>query len=219
MVEKQYFAVIGDIIGSRNVDDRAGLQRQLDAGLADVNQQYANQVASKYLLTIGDEFQGLLQTPEDLDRILASLRVAVHPVDLRFGIGVGGLVTPLREQAIGMDGPCFQRARAAIERAKERSTQIEVECGEAHAGFEIYSLLYSGMRRSWTERQRQIIDLSMSGMEGVEIARLLRVSQPAVSQHLRAAGVTYVRKATATWLLTLVLIVNKNTFGGEGTSA
>ncbi len=219
MGEKHYFAVIGDIIGSRKVDDRAGLQRQLNAGLADVNRQYANQIASEYLLTIGDEFQGLLRTSEDLDRILASLRVAVHPVDLRFGIGVGGLVTPLREQAIGMDGPCFQRARAAIERAKERSTQIEVECGETHPGFEIYSLLYSGMRRSWTERQRQIVDLSMSGMEGVEIARLLEISQPAVSQHLRAAGVAYVRKATATWLLTLVLIVNKNTFGEEVTSA
>jgi len=212
MDEKLYFAVIGDIIDSRIVDDRAGLQRQLDAGLADVNRQYANQIASKYLLTIGDEFQGLLRMSEDLDRILASLRVAVHPVDLRIGIGVGGLATPLLDRAIGMDGPCFHRARAAIERAKERSTHIEVECGEARPGFEIYSLLYSGMRRSWTERQRQIIDLSMSGMEGVEIARLLAVSQPAVSQHLRAAGMTYVRKATATWLLTLVLIVNKNTF-------
>ncbi|MEE8121255.1 MAG: SatD family protein, partial [Anaerolineales bacterium] len=200
-------------------DDRAGLQRQLDAGLTDVNKQYANQIASEYLLTIGDEFQGLLRTSETLDQILASLRVAVHPAELRFGIGVGGLATPLREEAIGMDGPCFQRARAAIERAKERSTQIEVESGEAHPGFEIYSLLYSGMRRSWTDRQRQIIDLSMSGMEGVEIARLLEVSQPAVSQHLRAAGVTYIRKATATWLLTLVLNVYTDTFGGEVTSA
>ncbi len=215
MVEKHYFAVIGDIVGSRNVDDRAGLQRQLDAGLTDVNKQYANQIASEYLLTIGDEFQGLLRTSETLDQILASLRVAVHPAELRFGIGVGGLATPLREQAIGMDGPCFQRARAAIERAKERSTQIEVESGEAHPAFEIYSLLYSGMSRSWTDRQRQIIDLSMSGMEGVEIARLLEVSQPAVSQHLHAAGVTYIRKATATWLLTLVLNVNTDTFGGE----
>jgi len=173
----------------------------------------------KYLLAIGDEFQGLLRTSEDLDRILASLRVAVHPVDLRFGIGVGGLVTPLREQAIGMDGPCLRRARAAIERAKERSTQVEVENGEAHPGFEIYSLLYSAMRRNWTERQRQVIDLAMSGMDGVDIARLLEVSPPAVSQHLRAAGVTYVRSATAIWLLTLVLLVNKDTFGGEVTSA
>jgi len=215
MGEKQYFAVIGDIIGSRNVDDRAGLQRQLGAGLADVNRRYANQIASKYLLTIGDEFQGLLRTSENIDRILASLRVAVHPVDLRFGIGVGGLVTPLQEQAIGMDGPCFQRARAAIERAKERSTQIEVECGEAHPGFEIYCQLYSGMRRSWTERQRQIIDLSMSGMEGVDIARLLEISPPAVSQHLSAAGVTYVRKATASWHELLAFIEAKGTVSGE----
>jgi hypothetical protein len=87
MAKKPYFAVIGDIISSRKVDDRAGLQRQLNAGLADVNRQYADQIASEFLLTIGDEFQGLLRTSEDLDRILASLRVAVHPVDLRFGIG------------------------------------------------------------------------------------------------------------------------------------
>ncbi len=219
MSDKQYFAVIGDIVESRKIDDRAGLQRQLDAGLAVINRQYANQVASKYLLTIGDEFQGLVQTSKSLDQILASLRIAVHPADLRFGIGVGELFTPLREHAIGMDGPCFQRARVAIERAKERSTQIEVENGDAHPGFEIYSLLYSAMRRNWTERQRQIIDLSMSGMEGVDIARLLGVSPSAVSQHLRAAGVAYVRKATASWLVMLASIVVEGTVSGEVTSA
>lgn len=195
-----YLAVIGDVVGSRQAPDRGRLQEQLQAGLRDVNAAFAAQVAAEFVLTVGDEFQGLLQGAAELDKLLATLRTHAFPAELRLGLGIGPLATPLRPQALGMDGPCFHRARAAIERAEARRTPIETDQGEPLFGFEIYALMVGYMRRRWTERQRQVVDLVGSGLEGQEVAAHLNITPSAVSQHLRAAGARYLAPATATWL-------------------
>lgn len=200
MAEAVYIAVIGDVIGSRRAPDRAGLQDRLGAGLRDVNAGFASEVAAEFVLTVGDEFQGLLGSTSQLDKILATLRAHAFPAELRLGLGIGILDTPLRQQALGMDGPCFHRAREAVERAESRGTPIEVEAGMPSAAMDIYAVLTGHQRSRWTRRQREVVDLSMSGMEGQEIAAYLSVSPSAVSQHLTAAGATAFRQATALWL-------------------
>ena len=115
-------------------------------------------------------------------------------------MGIGELETALETVALGMDGPCFHRARGAIDRAEARGTPLEIECGETVFGFEIYALLYGALRRDWTERQRQVMDLSMMGMPGNQIASLLGITASAVSQHLSAAKADVVDDATRYWL-------------------
>jgi DNA-binding NarL/FixJ family response regulator len=151
-------------------------------------------------LTIGDEFQGLLKHSEPVDKLLADIRASVHPIELRFGLGIGGLDTPLEIVALGMDGQCFRRARSALERAVSRETLIEVETSRSDPGFHIFSLLYAGMRQRWTMRQKQVFDLSMSGVPGKSIALRLGITASAVSQHLRAAEAERIFEATQHWL-------------------
>jgi hypothetical protein len=194
-----YIAVIGDVVGSRSADDRSGLQDQLGGGLRDVNTTFDEQIAAKFVLTVGDEFQGLLSAAGSLDLILATMRMHAFPAELRFGVGIGALETALRSQAIGMDGRCFHNAREAIERATERRTPVEVQADGPDAPFEIYSLLYGVIRSRWTTRQREVVDLSASGLEGREVAEYLSITPSAVSQHLRAAGAKELRKATREW--------------------
>jgi hypothetical protein len=200
MAEAKYIAVIGDVVGSRRAPDRAGLQDRLGAGLRDVNAGFESQVAAAFVLTVGDEFQGLLGSTMQLDKVLATLRAHAFPAELRLGLGMGELDTALRAQALGMDGPCFHRAREAVERAAARKTPIEVEAGDPSSAMEIYAVLSGHQRSRWTRRQREVVDLSMSGMEGQEIAAYLSVSPSAVSQHLTAAGAAAFRRATAVWL-------------------
>jgi DNA-binding transcriptional ArsR family regulator len=200
MSDARYIAVIGDVVGSRRAPDRAGLQDRLGAGLRDVNAGFAGEVAAEFVLTVGDEFQGLLGSALQLDKILATLRAHAFPAELRLGLGIGNLDTPLRPQALGMDGPCFHRAREAVERAAEHGTPIEVETGAQSAAMEIYALLMGHQRSRWTQRQREVVDLSTSGMEGQEIAAYLSISPSAVSQHLTAAGAAAFRQASAVWL-------------------
>ncbi len=194
-----YIAVIGDVVGSRSAGDRSDLQDRLGGGLRDVNAAFEDTIAAEFVLTVGDEFQGLLSAASGLDLILATLRTHAFAAELRFGIGVGPLETALRSQAIGMDGRCFHNARQAIERAAERRTPVEVQAEGPEAPFEIYSLLYGVIRSRWTTRQREVVDLSASGLEGREVAAYLSITPSAVSQHLKAAGAKELRAATVEW--------------------
>lgn len=194
-----YIAVIGDVVASRRAEERSKLQERLRAALKGVNKEFSWLVLAGFLITVGDEFQGLLGGAEEIDRLVAMLRARMSPVELRIGLGYGPLDTPLQPQAIGMDGPCFHRARAAIERAKAEGTAVEVELGRTAPAFEVYSLLYSELRGRLTRKQRRVLDMAGLGMEGVRIASQLEISPSAVSQHLRAAGYDSIRKATRIW--------------------
>jgi|Deesub1362A_J573_1020465.scaffolds.fasta_scaffold03128_3 uncharacterized protein YukE len=198
-METVYLAIIGDVVASRAASDRARLQARLQAGLEQVNAAFTGQLASTFVLTVGDEFQGLLRDASGLSRLLAQVSAALHPVEVRFGLGIGPLDTPLRPRALGMDGPCFHRARAAVQRAEERRTALEVEVPLDQPALEIYSLLYSQLRQGWTAKQRQVVDLSMAGFNGRAMAARLGVSPSAISQRLHAAGAPAVIQAALSW--------------------
>ncbi|KUI05835.1 SatD family protein [Mycobacterium sp. IS-3022] len=103
--------LIGDVVGSRRVADRAAAHRAINKALADV----AAGAIDPPAFTVGDEFQGTFPTVgEAVDAALA-IRLAVAPgIDVRFGIGWGA-VTVLDSVAGIQDGPGWWAAREAIE--------------------------------------------------------------------------------------------------------
>jgi hypothetical protein len=103
--------LIGDVVGSRTVADRAGAHRLLNRALRDV----ADQAIDPPAFTVGDEFQGAFTRVGLAIEAALSLRLAVAPdIDVRFGIGWGA-VTMLDETAGIQDGPGWWAAREAIE--------------------------------------------------------------------------------------------------------
>jgi hypothetical protein len=198
--QAKYLAVIGDVVKSREIPDRSRFQQQLRSSIRRVNEEFSSSIASNFVLTIGDEFQGLLKSVDRIPQLLAVIRSGIHPIVQRVGIGIGSLDTVLEPDAIGMDGPCFHRARDAIELAKTCGTSIEVETGYSNEAFRIYSLLYSKIRKQWTTRQQQVFDLSMIGFAGKTIAEQLEITPSAVSQHLTAVGADVIFEATRIWV-------------------
>lgn len=103
--------LIGDVVGSRTVADRAGAHRLMNRALNHVAEQAIDPPA----FTVGDEFQGAFTSVGLAIDAALSLRLAVAPdVDVRFGIG-WGTVTMLDETAGIQDGPGWWAAREAIE--------------------------------------------------------------------------------------------------------
>ena len=49
-----YFALIGDIIGSKKIDNRYQVQKSLESCLADLNNEFQAVLASKLSITLGD---------------------------------------------------------------------------------------------------------------------------------------------------------------------
>ena len=103
--------LIGDVVGSRSVADRAGVHRLMNRALRDV----AAAAIDPPAFTVGDEFQGAFSSVGLAIDAALSLRLAVAPeIDVRFGVGWGG-VTMLDETAGIQDGPGWWAAREAIE--------------------------------------------------------------------------------------------------------
>jgi hypothetical protein len=103
--------LIGDVVGSRRVADRAAAHRVTNRALRDVSGGAIDPPA----FTVGDEFQGSYPTVGKAIDAALSVRLAVAPgVDVRFGIGWGS-VTVLDPEAGIQDGPGWWAAREAIE--------------------------------------------------------------------------------------------------------
>ena len=82
-----YYAIIGDIKNSKEIDNRYEVQNKLKKILDDINLKYKADIKANFLITLGDEFQGLLNSPAFALEIVKYIQRELYPVKLRFGIG------------------------------------------------------------------------------------------------------------------------------------
>ncbi|OBB06264.1 RNA polymerase subunit sigma-70 [Mycobacteriaceae bacterium 1482268.1] len=109
--DTSFATLIGDVVGSRHIADRAAAHVSLNEALRDV----ADGAVDAPSFTVGDEFQGRYPTVGAAINAALSVRLAVAPgIDVRFGIG-WGQVTVLDPVAGIQDGPGWWAAREAIE--------------------------------------------------------------------------------------------------------
>ena len=198
-----FAAVIGDIKDSRKLETRKEVQKRLQKVLDRLNRKYEEDIVSSYLITLGDEFQGLLCSGKNILNMINEIKMEMYPVRLRFGIGFGTITTDIRrEMALGADGPGYYRAREAVEVLKEREKKnrpvpadlclkMEEEDRDKEVLLNtVFDLLYV-VEEGWTERQREIIwDMLVYGDGQQNTAARLSISQPTVQKAL-AAGSYY----------------------------
>jgi len=184
-VSVQYLVLIGDLRDSRQVKDRAGLQRLFESSLACLNQRFRDALASPLTVTLGDEFQAVFSDPLPVWEILSALQARLFPVTARFGLGLGEIATPVNPQAaLGMDGPAFYRARDAIVRLKKEGGDYRIE-GLDDADLINHTLsLVSGLQESWHCNRFATYHRFLSGIPVQQIAQELKISKTAVYKNL-----------------------------------
>lgn len=192
-----YIAIIGDIKGSKSIKNRKEVQENLAMVLNEINDHYSDDIASRFMITLGDEFQGLLLNGTSVMKIISRIEGRLDPVKLRFGIGVGEITTKINPyMAIGADGPGYHKARAAIEYLKENEKRkqssvsdirLEVEGENQEPQMFINTIfgLMAALKASWTKRQREIIQDMLEHRDNqTETAKRLNIKQPTVSKVL-----------------------------------
>jgi hypothetical protein len=194
-----FVALIGDIRGSRELDDRKDVQQEFKRVVESLNDAIpTHSIASQFTVTTGDEFQALLYDASDAVDAAVRASDQFHPARLRFGIGRGELDTEVnREQAIGMDGPCFHRARDAIKAAETNDAWVRVAGWPNGLDDRVNSLLelVQCVREDWTDRQAEFaVALAEEGSQK-RVAERFDVSKSTVSESLSAAHVQEVRNA------------------------
>ncbi len=183
MSPSRYCAIIGDIRHSRQLPRRGAVQKRFAGSIEKINREFRKEIASSFLITLGDEFQGLLFSPAESYRLVRRFQGLMEPVPFSIGVGVGTLSTPLEKQALGMDGEVFHRARAALEKA--RKTKRELLCDFDSPTLDLVNALIALLDDRWrriTPRQKEIRRLLLELDRQEAVARRLRISQPAVSR-------------------------------------
>ena len=127
----QYYAIIGDIKRSKKIENRCEIQEKLKKILDNVNSIYNNDISAKFLITLGDEFQGLLEITAPILEIIKYIQSEIYPIKLRFGVGIGNVSTLINhEAAIGADGPAFYAAREMIEFLREQEKKLKKQAAD-----------------------------------------------------------------------------------------
>lgn len=202
--ERQCVALIGDIVRSRSLPlaKRYDIQEQLNAVLEQFNEQYESSIVSRFVVTLGDEFQGLVKAPQIIPELVWQMENQLTEVKVRMGMGYGSLSTPVRDVAIGMDGPAFHNARAGIVEGKSIGRFGGVYLGfgtpanEVLNGFARILYLY---RSGWTDTQREVVELLRKGLKQSEIGAELGISQQAVSSRVRSSAWEAYAEAERGW--------------------
>ena len=203
---KLYIAIIGDIKDSKKIENRNEVQQKLNAILKKINMEYKEEISSNFIITLGDEFQGLLCNGARVMEIITEIETRLYPINIRFGVGIGAITTEInREYAIGADGPGYYSARSAIENLKENEKKKKINVGNIRFEADVENYLTISMlntitslmmaiKENWSERQRKVIyDMLTSGESQVEAAKRLGVKQSTV-QKILAKGKYYAYK-------------------------
>jgi hypothetical protein len=192
-------ALIGDIVDSKRIEDRAAFQRKLRGTLDEINGELAPGVlAARLDLAAGDEIQGLFRRPEAVVPVVTRLADALAPERLVVGVGRGGLTTDPSPRVSEMDGPCFHHARDALESARKDDAWVGVKgFGEsADVVLGALFLLIHTLRSRWTDKQAQYARAARQ-MLRKEFAARFQVSPSVVSESLKSAAFDAVRAGEA----------------------
>lgn len=182
---KKLLVLIGDIKDSQSVKDRdrEALQEILLDELQGLNTKYKESIVSPYTITLGDEFQAVFERADTVFVQMLKVMSAIHPIGVRFSLAVGDIDTPINtEQAIGMDGPAFHRARHGIELLKENGYIFHIGFEEDSPELRVINnslQLLSGEMRGWNNRRLIILHMMKEGYDYKEISEALEISKPA----------------------------------------
>jgi hypothetical protein len=203
--ERAYAAVIGDLVASRRVADRAALQERLETVLREASRSTA--AVQAFAPTLGDEFQGVFASLPLALRAALEVRFALGGgVEIRFGIGWGRIpVSRRRRSPFAQDGPAWWAARAALDRVREAEKGIRRPSGwrmgfaaesELPEGpyLEALTIALDALIFRFRDADRTIALGLLRGEPQKSIARRLRVTPSAVAQRASAKGLHSIRE-------------------------
>ena len=184
--------------------DQRGSQSSPDL-VTEAATTYAAGAVLPFDRTAGDEMQALYTDPAAvIDTVGRLLREDAWHI----GLGIGEVETPLPDHARAGRGPAYVLARDAVTRAKISPAHLAVG-GPGYRARQVETVLWlwAGVLSRRTAKGWEVADLVGSGVTHEQMGERLGITQSAVSQRGRAAGLVEADRARdlATELLTELL--------------
>lgn len=195
-------AIIANIVDSKSIKERNDFQIKLKILLESINERFFSDIAAKFRITLGDEFQGLLHNPKHVLLIMDDINLSLYPLKVRWGLGVGEIPTTSsildhRE----LDGPSYWNARKALDHIKKYNyygnSLTHLKTSDEDIKFDTlinsFLQLQDTIRLSWTYDQSFIIQYLLKehaydSFVQKDVAKTLGLSQQRISNVLAATS-------------------------------
>lgn len=198
-----YIAIIGDIVNSKQTSNRSSIQERLKQQLNRINHSFAQDFASPFTITKGDEFQALCKPNPYIFLIIDQIQLAFRDeVEIRFGIGLGEILTAIDPKlSIGADGPAYWEAQKAIKFIQDKddygSSLVAFSSEYKQIDRVINPLLTSSdfIKATWNSSQTDLFEFLISNKIYQEdfkqkpIAEKIKLSQSAFTKRLKSSGI------------------------------
>jgi hypothetical protein len=147
--------IIADVRGSRKMarDERYEGQLYLKSAIIQVNENFAELIEAPFMITRGDEFQGVLSLMENAFSTMLEFERLLFPLQLRYGIGRGAIQRMGSKIPIEMDGPAFHRATEALNQVKKKKQFFLCKTDSAQSDLIINTVLslMCAIKSKWNE--------------------------------------------------------------------
>ncbi|MBC8061027.1 MAG: hypothetical protein H7Y18_10195 [Clostridiaceae bacterium] len=121
----EYLTMICDLKKSRSLPNREQVQYQLIDMLKETNLIFASSIVVPFIITLGDEWEGLLKHDCNYMEILDFFHKKLGVIDFYCGIGIGPVsITNFQLTVNQLVGPSFYLARDAIFETKKLNKSL-----------------------------------------------------------------------------------------------
>ncbi|MCE7057629.1 SatD family protein [Algoriphagus sp. AGSA1] len=155
--------IMGDVVNSSNADQIA-LQKNFAQLIKMINESFKEELASPLTITLGDEFQGIVKSPEDVAFVLVALeeyrwRLEL-PILMRYSVTLGEIDTEINPViAYGMLGSGLMEAREALVEMKSAEDRLVLNGDFPRKRQMALSLnLLLELQEQWKWKDRDIIN-------------------------------------------------------------
>lgn len=206
---QNYAVLIADIKDSRQLKERERYEGQLflKSAVVQINESFSDTIEAPFMITKGDEFQGVLKNLSSINNIILQFEHLLYPISLRFGIGYGPIQKMGSKIPIEMDGPAFHRANAALNSAKKKKSAVRIDTRDDEFDQWInilYRLIFS-IKSRWSETTYKRYWLYKEMGTYKRVAADERVSPQAVWDSIHHSGAADVLEAEKTLDKILIL--------------
>jgi hypothetical protein len=137
------------------MEDRERYEWQLflKSTIVQINEKFASTIEAPFMITKGDEFQGVLKSLIDVHHVMSYFERLLFPLILRYGVGYGTIQKMGSNIPIEMDGPAFHKANAALSLAKKKKHVVQFDTGDTLFDLNlntIYHLMHA-IKNRWSE--------------------------------------------------------------------
>ena len=191
MASTIYAVLIADVMESRG---RADLRSLLGKKLVAISRRHLHRklIQLPYSVTAGDEFQTITRDLPSIPAVIEDLRVALRPLSLRIGVGLGGVDGRIRPPVNHLGGEAFQCARQAIESVKTGKffkfvmlTAFVSRCEHLDKTINLIYGLHDTLALNITERQWETIREFRETPTLEQTAKRLKLDNSTVSRNLK----------------------------------